>query len=199
MPRTDRAGWRRSASLLPASIVLLVLTGVAVLALSTGENQAGKAGAADANALRQHFRIFRSNAEGLPFTLRKFIGPPETHPLPGRAQRLPADGLSAWAFQAGQQLCLLVLEDRSNAAGSSCSPVRTVLARGIIISFLGAPHSGHLVARRRMIGLAPDGVTQVVIHTPGYRDRVAAVVDSVFTAEDSGFNPPESVQLKRAR
>lgn len=139
-----------------------------------------------------NFSLFRHPPEGLPAATRKILGRPAYGMNWSLAQRLPVRG-DYWAVPGNGYLCV-VEQANSGASSRACAPTKYVVAHGVGIVSIGAGHSrssGH----RLIVGVAPNGTRQVLVHTDGSVATVP-VVGNVFTLRDSSSNPPERLTLR---
>lgn len=141
-----------------------------------------------------HFALLRGYPEGLPQSI--------TVVLPrgggvganwGLAQRLPTLTTAAWAVPGRGYLCLVESPPEGSVA-LSCTSTGYVLKQGTYSASV-PPHNQLRPRRRVIVGLAPDGVRQVVVHTADSPPQDSQVIQNTFVLEDESVLPPESVEL----
>lgn len=144
-------------------------------------------------SLGHAFHIFRSAPEALPLNVVGRVRHSGSSKDLADVQRLPGTHAAEWAFADDKLLCLLSLESRGGLA-SSCTLIRRAVRRGVFLTLL-LKARGRL--RRRTVGLAPDGVTEVELRTPGFPSRTVSVDGNVFQVDDGIPEPPEEIGLLR--
>lgn len=76
----------------------------------------------------------------------------------------------------------------------TCTSIAEALKHGVVTAMLPKnPLSS--VERRLIVGIVPDGISTVVVSTPGNKSPVVPVVRNVFVLRDSVNEPPESVEF----
>jgi len=110
------------------------------------------------------------------------------------AQRVPVPLRgSFWLIPGRHVLCLLHAET-IHEASSACAPTETALAHGVVAASLQEA-SVAAPARRLIVGVVPDGTTEVVVHTEEMTSRVETA-HHIFVKRDSVEKPPDVVSLR---
>ncbi len=150
-------------------------------------------GSEEARELEQEFQLFRGPVEPVPASVANKTPLPLASAL-SRAQRLPLVGFEAWVAPMAGRLCLLNVAEEGPAFG--CKARTRVQREGFFIATV--PNESLAGSKvRRVVGVAPDGVKAVRIHSKGVRDRTALVSENVFALRDKGKAFPESLTLIR--
>jgi len=75
-----------------------------------------------------------------------------------------------------------------------CAPTRYAVAHGVGVVTIG-PGDSHVSGYRLIVGIAPNGARQVLVHTNGSVTAVP-VVGNVFTLRDSLDMPPDRLTVR---
>ncbi len=146
---------------------------------------------------RSHFALLRGTPEGLPLRIARTLPPGGGVGANWRlAQRLPTLIPAAWVVPGRGYLCMIE-SPPEGSVGFSCTPTGYVLKRGTYSATV-PPHDQPRPRRRVIVGLAPDGVRKVLIHTAGSPPRSSRVTQNSFALEDESTRPPEFVELVRS-
>lgn len=140
-----------------------------------------------------NFALLRTPPEGLPTAVRRVLGKPVFGSNWNFAQRIPAPASGAyWLLPGDGYMC--VLSDGSmgsHTLGTVCARASQARRRGIAATAITRAVPGsHVKAGRLIVGLAPDGAKQVVVHTRGSTETVP-VRDEIFVLRDSTAAPPD--------
>jgi hypothetical protein len=144
-----------------------------------------------------HFALLRGAPEGLPPRVAEFL-PPRGAGVGANwalAQRLPTFIPQVWAVPGRGYLCL-VERDKEGTIGLSCSRTSYAIARSMYLSSVPMQSRSN-TSHRVTIGLAPDGVRRVLLHTAGSPPQSTLVTQNFFFLEDKRRRPPKYVQLVR--
>ena len=80
---------------------------------------------------------------------------------------------------------------------TTCAQTSHALQHGIAdITITPADPAAHTPESRLIVGVAPDGAREALVHTQGVTET-APVVDGVFTLRDSIVAPPDFLELRR--
>jgi hypothetical protein len=146
---------------------------------------------------RTHFALLQSRPEGLPLRIARTLPPGAGVGANWTlAQRLPTLIPAAWAVPGRGYLCL-VEDPPGGSVGLSCTPTGYVLKQGTYSASV-PPHNQPRPRTRVIVGLAPDGVPKVLIHTGGSHPQSSWVTQNTFVLEDESTRAPESVELVRS-
>ena len=199
--------WRARASSL---VALLLAAGVAACGGSVARTDATATHAAHTRPMpqaieqpshlqREHFALLRTRPEGLPARLRDLVRTRDASFNPALAQRIPAllPG-GYWLVPDAGQLCIVSEVPGTPGAGTVCGGTRQTIEEGIAtISFTPAERAPAGTPTRLLVGVAPDGTREALVHT---HDSVTpvSVVRGVFVLRDSARAPSDFVELRRA-
>jgi hypothetical protein len=149
---------------------------------------------------RERFALLRTRPEGLPVHLRGLVRTRDTSFDPGLAQRIPALLPGAyWLVPDADQLCVVSEVPGTEGAGTVCGSTGQTIEEGIaIVSFTPVERAPVGAPTRLIVGVAPDGTREALIHTHGSIATVP-VVGGLFVLRDSMPAPSDFVELRRAR
>jgi len=201
MTASTTVSWRIRASSL-----------VTLLALAVGVASCGSAGSAHtesraastprmlvepAPAQRAHFALLRTRPEGLPPSVRRLVHPGGTGVNPALAQRVPVVLPGRyWLLPGIGQLCLVSEVSGVQGAETVCGSTRQAIKEGIAtISFPPVERAAPNRLARLLVGVAPDGAHEALVHTRG-SVAVVPVVQSVFVLRDSVRAPSDRIELR---
>jgi hypothetical protein len=144
---------------------------------------------------RSAFALLRKGPEGLPPSAQRFFRGPLFGGNWSLARRIPvkAEG-TYWLVPGDGHLCLLSQGVMGGpGASATCAKTAEATAHGIAavsITPPGTPHPARLI-----VGVAPDGTREVLVHTRG---AIAAVPvrHATFVLRDSTLNPPDFISLR---
>lgn len=142
---------------------------------------------------RANFALLRTPPEGLPTAVRRVLRNPVFGSNWNLAQRIPATASGAyWLLPGNGYMCVISDESMgSNTINTTCARALQARRHGIAaVTVTRAVPGSHLEAARLIVGLAPDGAHQVVVHTRGFTETVP-VHDEVFVLRDSIVAPPD--------
>jgi hypothetical protein len=143
------------------------------------------------------FELFRTRPEGLPSEVRKFLTKPGYPMQWGMAQLLPVRLKGKfWLVPGAGHLCLVV--ENEPIAGRFCATTKNVLKHGVSAVFLRAPGTPWFgtPGRRLIVGVAPEGVRDVLILTDGKKGHAWVRSHGIFTLSDSVNDPPREILLR---
>jgi len=141
----------------------------------------------------ENFALLRGSTEPLPAGLTRQLPPVEGGWT--IAQRLPIVTQLAWAVPGPERLCLVV-KGRNEPPSVVCARISHAVKAGMFLA--SVPANAQRTSKfRTVIGVVPDGVSEVRIHASGARPRLAPVVENVFVLRDHGRAFPESIELVR--
>lgn len=146
--------------------------------------------------LKTKFGILRSTAEGLPTQVTHVLRPAYGANW-SLAQKLGGTPWPAWVVPGEGVVCLFTQEETGGAVAATCTPNSLMKKRGIFMSALLEPHTSSAASARVVMGLSPDGVRAVRIHTQGAASVTARVAANVFLLRDSVAEPAERVTAIR--
>lgn len=147
--------------------------------------------------LARNFSVFRTSTSGIPTSgiptaMAQSLGSP--YGANWKLARMLDMGV--WVVPAQNHVCLFSIgSDGGSTMG--CTATKMVLRHGIFIAFLSDPSTKHFGQRRKIIGLAPDGVRAVRLLAPGYKAVVAKVRRGLFSTQDNIMASPQTVSLLR--
>jgi hypothetical protein len=141
------------------------------------------------------FALLRTPPEGLSAATQRILRRPVFGINWKLAQRIPikSDG-TYWLVPGDGHLCVISQGVMHGlGVGSTCAATSHAIAHGIAdisITLPGAAHPARLI-----IGVAPDGTREALVHTHG---TIAAtpVHDEVFVLRDSTLAPPDVISLR---
>jgi hypothetical protein len=143
-----------------------------------------------------NFALLRTRPEGLPARTQRILGTP-TFGLNWRlAQRIPVALPGAyWLVPGNGYLCVVAQEGMG--VGTTCAPTSEAVEHGIASITVTPPGpASHIPPSRLIVGVAPDGAREVLVHTHGAIATVP-VVDEVFVLRDSVAAPPDFLTVRR--
>jgi hypothetical protein len=199
--------WRTRAS----SLVVLLLLGTCVAAC--GSSSGTRTDAASRTAptqparhiaerpsllQRERFALLRTHPEGLPARLRGLVRARDASFDPALAQRIPVllPG-TYWLVPDAGQLCIASTVPGTPGATTICGSTRQAIEEGIAtVTLTPAERVPAGAPTRLVVGVAPDGTREALVHTHG---SVAAVpvVRGVFVLRDSARATSDFVELRR--
>jgi hypothetical protein len=199
----DLARSQTGPRLVAALSLLLALLGGIAIWLSESDNGQPSAAATPPFSLPvvQHvdhdqattFSSLRTPPEGLPMRVRRIM---RNQPSFGMNWNL-AQGVSTtwdgelWLVPGTKFLCILWLST-SSLLRQGCAPTQIAISHGLAVVALTAdPRNSASEGSRAIIGIAPDGATQVLVHTGESIVRRAVGDEGVFTLRDSIDSPPD--------
>lgn len=146
--------------------------------------------------LLANFALLRTRPEGLPALVQRVLRAPTFGLNWKLAERIPVALPSAyWLVPGNGYLCIVARE--SMGVGTTCAPSSEALVHGIasitITPFRPTPG---VRPSRLIVGVAPDGTHEVLVHTRGEVDT-GPVVNEVFVLRDSVDAPPDFLALRR--
>jgi len=94
----------------------------------------------------------------------------------------------------GRNVICIVRRPPADTTTVGCSTRRHALREGLLISSIDEA-AGRALAKRFIVGITPDGVRTVHIHTPGYGTVSARVIHDVFIRADYVPRGPEKITL----
>ncbi len=142
---------------------------------------------------RDHFALLREGPEPLLPSIRRILRKPTYGMNWDLAQRVPLSLQgSFWLVPGRHTLCLLHAETLHDVS-SACATTKVALNHGVVTVSLREATAG-APAERLIVGVVPDGISEVVVHTRRVASRVA-VVDHVFVRRDAINEPPDLVSL----
>ncbi|HKG38991.1 MAG TPA: hypothetical protein VKB25_08380 [Conexibacter sp.] len=209
MTASTTVSWRTRAS----SLVALLLTlGAASCASETGTDATTTRTASTASRpaphtvewptrlQRERFALLRTRPEGLPARLRDLVRTRDATFNPELAQRIPAllPG-GYWLVPDAGQICVVSVVPGTPGAGTVCGSTRQAIREGIAtISFTPAERAPAGAPTRLVVGVAPEGTRDVLVHTHG-SVTATPVVRGVFVLRDSVRVPSDFVELRRGQ
>lgn len=144
----------------------------------------------------QEYRLFRTSPEVPPPAIRDALGSAFT-PNWGAAQLVPGpkDG-HYWLVPDHQRICML-----ANAHGtlaSTCARRNVASKHGIAIVLISPRSLEPLLPRRSIVGVAPNGITNVQLHDPAHLTTALRVSRAgVFELSGPSTNPPRLITVDR--
>jgi hypothetical protein len=148
-----------------------------------------------------NFALLRTPPEGLPAGTQRILRAPIFGVNWKLAQRIPVTLPGAyWVVPGNRYLCVISLKSMgSPGAGTTCAQTSQALEHGIADITIARGSPGSRIPHGRLIvGVAPDGVREVLVHTHGSVATVP-VVDDVFALRDSATSPPDFSTLRWSR
>jgi hypothetical protein len=140
-----------------------------------------------------NFALLRTPPEGLPAAIQRVLRAPVFGSNWKLAQRIPVT-LSGvyWLVPGNGYLCVISQGSMGNPGiGTTCAQTSQALRHGVAaITVARAVPGSHVPPGRLIVGVAPDGARQVVVHTQGSVETVP-VIDEVFVLRDSMVAPPD--------
>lgn len=143
-----------------------------------------------------HFALLRRRPEGLPARTQRILRTPTFGLSWKLAQRIPVTLPGAyWLVPGDGYLCVVAQE--SMGVGTTCAPTAEAVQHGIAsITITPLRPAPGIRPSRLIVGVAPDGAREVLVHTHGAVATVP-VVDEVFVLRDSVAAPPDFFALRR--
>jgi hypothetical protein len=146
--------------------------------------------------LLQTFFLFRAPPAGLPAAIRS------STPIYGAnlmlARRVPTTPFgNYWLIPADDHLCIMA-QGVGGGPGISttCEQTASALKHGIAdITITLANPATHTPELRLIVGVAPDGTRQAIVHTRGMVET-APVLHGVFALSDSIVAPPDFFEMR---
>lgn len=183
--------FRQMWALGAAGLVLLGLAGC-------GANQQSAAGG---KVLRQRawqlheYRLFRTSPEVPPLAIRDALGSAFS-PTWSAAQLVPGPkGGDYWLVPDRQRICMLA--DAQERIATACAGPNVASRHGIAIVLISPRAIEPLSPRRRIVGVAPNGITHVQLHDGSHLMTSLPVSrNGIFEVTDSGTNPPKSITFR---
>jgi hypothetical protein len=142
---------------------------------------------------RADFALLRTPPEGLPNAIRHVLGVPVFGSSWNLAQRIPTQASGAYWLLPGDGYMCMVSDDSMGSRSTSTVCARASQARRHGIAAIAVTRrvpGSHVAAGRLIVGLAPDGAHQVVVHTRGSTET-APVRGTVFVLHDTTPAPPD--------
>jgi len=110
------------------------------------------------------------------------------------ARRIPLSlSGSYWLVPGAGYLCVVGQTSSTAGVGTVCARDALALAHGVAFTTFGAGEAGG--AGRLIVGVAPDGARDVLIHTGG-AVVTASAQDGVFVERDQQTDPPDYLSLR---
>jgi hypothetical protein len=140
------------------------------------------------------FALLGTPPEGIPAATQRILHKPAFGINWRLAQRIPvkSDG-TYWLVPGNRYLCVISQDVMGGAGvGTTCAPTSQAIAHGIAdisITLPGAAHRARLI-----VGVAPNGVREVLVHTRG-ATATAPTHDGVFVLRDATLAPPDTISL----
>jgi hypothetical protein len=185
--RLAKVSWRTCVSSLSALVVAVGVSACGTHTTSTPESA--------------HFALMRTPGKELPATVRRVLRTPTSGMSWSLARRIavPLPG-SYWMVPGDGYLCIVARADpASPGVGTTCTPTAQAIEHGVVYVSITPPNpAAHVAPSRLVVGVAPDGVREVLVHTRGLVAKVP-VVDAVFMRRDAVAAPPDFVALRRGR
>lgn len=143
-----------------------------------------------------NFALLRTQPEGLPARVQRVLRAPTFGLNWKLAQRIPVALPGAyWLVPGNGYLCVVARE--SLGVGTTCAPSSEALQHGIAsITITPFRPTRGVRPSRLIVGAAPDGTREVLVHTHGAVET-APVVNEVFVSRDSVDAPPDFLALRR--
>jgi len=160
---------------------------------STSDPQAVRVAGRVEGQQRANFALLRTPPEGLPTAVQRALGNPVFGSNWNLAQRIPTIASGAyWLLPGNGYMC--VVSERSlgsNTINTTCARASQARQRGIAaVTVTREVPGSQSKAARLIVGLAPDGARQVVVHTRGIAETVR-VHHEVFVLNDVIAAPPD--------
>lgn len=170
-------------------IARLLISLIAGLAIVGGHypkdtRHAEKAGATQATprTIEKSFRLFQSNAEALPDSVRSRLARLLTEPNepfnPSEVQRSHTKAGIVWAFVVGDQVCLA----QGSHGASACVAMSIATSEGVSLGTFSPPSKRiHRPHHFMVLGLVPDGIGRIELRI-GKQRKTAAVKNNLYSA-----------------
>lgn len=143
---------------------------------------------------RKRFTLLRGKPEPLPLYVRRILRRPSFGVNWDLAHRLPLSlRRSFWLVPGRGHLCLVHTETIHEVA-DACATTGVALKHGIVAVSLRDPGAVR-PAQRLIVGVAPDGASEAVVHTGRVASNVA-ITRHLVVLRDSLSQPPDVVSLK---
>jgi hypothetical protein len=141
------------------------------------------------------FALLRKPAEGLPPATQRFFRKPVFGGNWNLARRIPAKAEGTyWLVPGYGHLCLISQGVMGNiSVSATCEKTAEATTHGIAAISMtppGAPHPARLI-----VGVAPDGTREALVHTRGVVATVP-VRDGTFVLRDSTLAPSDFISLR---
>ncbi len=168
---------------------------------SPGEPRAYRVVSRAERRQRAAFALLRTRPEGLPPATRRLLGAPIFGIDWRLAQRIPVALPGAyWLVPGNGHLCVVEQGSMgSPGAGTTCASTADAVAHGIAdITVKGAAPgaaSAHVARARLIVGVAPDGAREVLVHTRG-RVATVPVVGEIFVLRDAVAAAPDFLRVR---
>jgi hypothetical protein len=141
------------------------------------------------------FALLRTPSEGLPSSTQRFLGRPIFGSNWRLAQRIPVKAEGAyWLVPGDRHLCVISQGVMGGiGVGATCEATAQAIAHGVADISMPLPGVKHRT--RLIVGVAPAGTREVVVHTRG-AISTAPVHHEVFILRDSTLAPPDTILLR---
>jgi hypothetical protein len=146
--------------------------------------------------LLRAFSLFRAPPEE-PAAIRSST--PVFGANPVLARRVPDTPFgSYWLVPGDDHLCIVAeAVGGGPGIGTTCARTASALEHGIAdITITPADPATHTPELRLILGVAPDGTREAIVHTRGTAEK-ARVVRGVFALSDSIVAPPDFFEMRR--
>jgi hypothetical protein len=141
------------------------------------------------------FALLRKGPDGLPPGTQRFFRGPLFGSNWNFARRIPAKAEGTyWLVPGDGHLCVISEGVMGGpGAGATCAKTAEATAHGIATVSITPPGTPHPV--RLIVGVAPDGAHEAIVHTRG---AIAAVPvrNATFVLRDSTPEPPDFISLR---
>jgi hypothetical protein len=141
------------------------------------------------------FALLRTPVEGLPAATQQVLRRPIFGINWRLAQRIPVKSRGVyWLVPGNGHLCVISQGAMGGrGVGTTCETTAQAIAHGIADIGITLPGPGHRV--RLIVGVAPVGTRQALVHTLG-ETAVIPVHAGVFVLRDSTLAPPDGISLR---
>lgn len=146
----------------------------------------------------RRFALLRTRPEGLPARTRRILHAPIAGTNWGLAQRVPVALPGAyWLVPGNGYLCIVGQADlASPGVGTTCARTEQAVEHGVATVTLAPPSAAVRIAKPRLVvGVAPDGAREVLVHTRGVV-VTAPIVESAFVLRDAATAPPDLLTFR---
>ncbi len=144
------------------------------------------------------FALLRTRPEPLPGRIRRILRQPIVGMNWDLAQRIPvAQRGTFWLVPGNRHLCIVQRGSLgSPGVGTTCARTSQAVGHGIAnIAVRRAPFGSSTGQARLIVGVAPDGAREVLVHTRG-SVATAPVAGTAFVLRDSIAAPPDVLTLR---
>lgn len=154
--------------------------------------------------LLRGFALFRKPPDGLPTATRRVLSAPIFGANRLLARRIPVkppeekSSGAYWLVPGDAHLCIMAQGVGGEPGiSTTCAQTSHALAHGIAdITITPADPAAHTPESRLIVGMAPDGIRKVLVHTHGVIET-APIIHGIFTLRDSIAAPPDFTELRR--